>query len=84
VLDNVDFCKATMDMRTKNVRMVDECGNLWKCTVMFENDPCPHFKIGGGWKRMAVARRFRQGIRVVIGAPHAGNNDTLYFKIIRS
>jgi hypothetical protein len=57
MLAGIEFCQTALDMRTKYVRMVDDCGNIWFCIVLFETRPYYHFKIGGGWKRMAVVHR---------------------------
>jgi len=51
---------------------------------MFGTDDGPHFIIGGGWKRLVMARRLRQGSRLVLGAPMAGKNTTLYLRVIRN
>lgn len=77
MLADIEFCQTALDMRTKYVRMVDDCGNLWFCTVLFETRPYYHFKIGGGCKRMAVVHRFYQGLRVVVGVLEAGRHYSL-------
>jgi len=49
---------------------------------MFGTDDGPHFIIGGCWKRLVMARRLRQGSRLVLGAPMAGKNTTMYLRVI--
>jgi len=39
--------------------------------------------IGGGWTRMVKARRFKEGDRVIIGAPYFGGNDKLFVIVYR-
>jgi hypothetical protein len=77
------FFQNTLSRRTRVIRLIDDCGNLWDCTLKFGYRPYYHIKIGGGLKRMAVARRFRQGLRVMISAPAAGSNATLFFRVMR-
>jgi len=72
-----------LDRGARNVRLVDDCGNLWFCTLMHVYGPNANFKIGGQWKRMVLARRLIQRSRIVVGAPNAENNNTVYFKVVR-
>jgi len=65
------------------VNMVDDCGCIWNCTLQYESRPHPHFMIGGGWTRMVKARRFKEGDRVIIGAPYFGGNDKLFVIVYR-
>jgi hypothetical protein len=67
---NLGFCQIALNKNTKHIKMIDDYGNLWFCTLVYEDN---NFKLGGGWKRMVVARRFRQGLRVIVGAPEAGS-----------
>lgn len=69
---------------TTSLKIVDDNGNVWGCTLMFATDGGPHFIIGGGWKRLVMARRLRQGSRLVLGAPMARSNTTLYLCVIRN
>jgi hypothetical protein len=63
--------------------MVDECGNKWMCSLVYGTRSYEHFKIGGGWKRMVDARRLCRGAHVMVGTPTAGDNKTIYFRVIR-
>lgn len=72
-----------MDASTTTLNVLDDNGNVWGCTLMVGNDEGPPFTIGGGWKRMVMARRLRQGSRIMLGAPMAGNNTTIYLRVIR-
>jgi hypothetical protein len=66
-----------------SVKVVDDNGNIWGCTLMYRTDDGGSFKIGGGWKRMVLARRLRQGSKILLGAPVAGKNEVLYLRVIR-
>ncbi|KEH19197.1 hypothetical protein MtrunA17_Chr8g0359311 [Medicago truncatula] len=77
------FCELILDRRTTALKLVDDCGNKWDCTLIFDSRPYPHFPVGGGFHRMILARRLRDGCHVMVGAPGVGSNDTLYFRIVR-
>jgi hypothetical protein len=77
------FCELTLDVGMHALRIVDDCGNIWECTVAFDNQPYAHFKIGGNIKQMILGRRLCEGSHVMVGAPVVGGNDTLYFKVIK-
>jgi len=47
-------------MTTTTLEIVNDNGNMWGCTLMYDNIDYAHFKIGDGWKRMVVARNLRQ------------------------
>lgn len=69
-------------MNVVALRLVDECGNLWECSLPFGRFPFPHFDIGGGFKRMVMARRIGEGSHVMVGAPVVGSNATMFFRVI--
>jgi len=83
-LSYIGFCQATLDTCTTTLNVVDDNGNVWACTLMFGIDDGPHFIIGGGWKRMVMARRLRQGSHFMLGAPVAGKNRTLYLRVMHN
>lgn len=82
-LSYIGFCQATLDIEMTSLRVVDDNGNVWGCTLMYGTDDGGYFKIGGSWKRMVLARRLRQGSRILLGAPVAGKNEVLYLRVIR-
>jgi len=77
------FCELTLDVLTHALRIVDDCGNVWECTLAFENQPYAQFKIGGSMKQMILGRRLCEGSHVMVGAPVVGGNDTLFFRVIK-
>lgn len=82
MLAYVGFSQLALDRTTKPLKLVDECGNIWNCTLQFERKPDPHFKIGGGWNRMIKARGLQNGVRVIIGAPFVGMNEKIFFSVV--
>jgi len=63
--------------------MIDDCGNKWNCIAIFGSRPYRHIKLGGGWKRMVLARRLEEGVMVKVGFPLACMNDTIYIQVKR-
>jgi len=77
------FCEVVLDVTTTTLKSVDDNGNVWGCTLIYDNINYAHFKIGSGWKRMVIAPNLRQGSRILLGAPSAGKNESLYLRVIR-
>jgi hypothetical protein len=82
-LSMMGFCEVVLDVTTTALKIVDDNGNVWGCTLIYDNTNYAHFKFGGGWKRMVLARNLRPGSRILLGAPSAGKNETLYLCVIR-
>jgi len=77
------LCELTIGKRTTSLTMLDDCGNTWNCITIFGTRPHHHIKLGGGWKRMVLARRLKEGDMVKVGFPHAGKNDTIFIQVKR-
>lgn len=77
------FCEIALQTWTPALGIVDECGNLWQCDLVFETRPYTHFIVGGGFSIMLLARRLCEGTHVMVGAPEVGSNHTLFFRVIR-
>ena len=79
----VGFSIMCLDTSSTSIKLVDEHGNRWNCTIQFV--PCndARFLICSGWNKMVKARGLKDGDRVVIGAPGVGSNETLYCIVIR-
>jgi len=75
-------CEQILDRAATTLKMVDDCGNIWDCVLLFGSTPYEHYKIGGQWKRFVDARKLYEGVRMRIGAPVAGNNHTIYVTLI--
>ena len=81
MLSNGNFAEQALDKARTNLKLVDECGNLWESFLVFGitlNEGCV---IGGGWKRFVDARNLTEGVRIRISAPAAGDNDTLFLRV---
>jgi len=81
-LSLIGFCEFVLDVTT-TLKIVDDNDNVRDCTLIYDNINYAHFKIGGGWKRIVLARNLRQGSRILLGAPSARKNETLYLRVIR-
>ena len=73
-----------MDIRNTSIKLVDDCGNAWDCGLIFGSTPYQHAMIGGQWKHFVDARRLREGVKIRLGVPMAGENDTIYLTVIAS
>jgi hypothetical protein len=60
---------------------VDDCGNVWSCTLNYLAFPYKHFAVGGEWSKLVAARRVLVGETIKVGAktidPNV-SNDTMY------
>jgi hypothetical protein len=74
----IGFCELTLDRRSTVLKLVDDSGNKWDCTVIFYTSPYLYFKVGGGFSRMLLARRLKDGCHIMVGAPVVGSNGTLF------
>jgi len=42
------FCEVVLDVTATTLKIVDDNGNVWGCTMIYDNTNYAHFKIGGG------------------------------------
>ncbi|XP_045802510.1 uncharacterized protein LOC123896122 [Trifolium pratense] len=61
-----------------SVKLVDDYGNAWICSLICGTFPIKHFKVGGEWSRLVAARRLTAGSVITIGAQPDADNETLY------
>ncbi|WJX56586.1 hypothetical protein P8452_42233 [Trifolium repens] len=52
-----------------SVKLIDEKGMEWRCTVEYNALPYEHVKIGGQWRSMARARNYTPGAHIMFGSP---------------
>jgi len=78
-LEYAGFCELSLENKNSIIKIIDDCGNRWDCIVIYQSLTDKKFKIGGQWKRMVDARRIKLGAYIMLGAPIAGNNKTIYF-----
>jgi predicted metallo-beta-lactamase superfamily hydrolase len=64
----------------KKIRLIDEKGLEWNCTVQNISQPCNHVRIGGAWGDMVRARSYTQGAHIMFGSPRLGNALELFVK----
>jgi len=77
------FCRLAIGKKTTSVVVLDDCGNTWRCIAVYGTRPNTHIKIGGNWGRLVDARRLVVGVKVKIGVPNAGRNETIYVIVKR-
>jgi len=61
------FCKLTWNKQTTSFVMIEDCANKWDYILIIGYLPNKHFKIGGHWNHIIVARRNHEGAKVMIG-----------------
>lgn len=76
------FSQLALDKRSTSLKLVDECGNIWACTIQYVRGRDAHFRVGGGWNRMVKARGLGDGVRIIVGAPYVGRNEKLFFSVV--
>jgi len=47
-LSMMGVCEVVLDVTTTALKIVDDNGNMWGCTLIYDNTNYAHFKIGGG------------------------------------
>jgi len=75
------FMADTLDKASTSLKLVDGCGNMWKCILIFGSAPYEHCMIGGEWKRFVDACYLYDGVKIRLWAPAAGKNDSLYITV---
>jgi hypothetical protein len=63
-----------------NVKLVDEKGLEWNCSVQHFYDSYNYVKIGGKWMEMLRARGYGGGTHLMFGSPRLGNCSELFVK----
>ncbi|GAU42517.1 hypothetical protein TSUD_376450 [Trifolium subterraneum] len=66
---------------TTSIKLVDDCGNVWNCNLIFVTFPCKHYKVSGEWARLVAARRLSVGLNIMIGAQPSRRSESLYLII---
>ncbi|GAU50461.1 hypothetical protein TSUD_240590 [Trifolium subterraneum] len=75
------FGEFAFDEATTSIKLVDDCGNVWNCSLIFVTFPCKYFKVGGEWGRLVTARKMSIGLNIMIGAQPNGHSETIYLII---
>jgi len=58
------FIEQALDRARTILKLVDECGNVWDCVLIFGTILYEHCRIGGQWRRFVEARNLCDGVRV--------------------
>ncbi|GAU39653.1 hypothetical protein TSUD_18360 [Trifolium subterraneum] len=66
---------------TTSIKLVDDCGNVWNCNLIFVTFPCKHYKVSGEWARLVAARRLSVGLNIMVGAQPSRQSESLYLII---
>jgi len=82
ILINMGNVVQMLDTSATNVKIVDDCSNVWDCDLIFGTLPYEHCRIGRQWKRFVEAHRLREGVKIRLGAPMAGMNDFIYLDVV--
>jgi len=77
------FGRLALGKKTTSVVVIDDCGNTWRCIVVYGTRPNNHIKIGGSWGRLVDERRLAIGVKIKVGVPRVGKNDTVFICIKR-
>jgi hypothetical protein len=64
-------CEQMLDRGATSVKLVDGCGNVWECILIFGTAPYDHCRIGGQWKRFVDERNLYECVKIRLGAPAA-------------
>ncbi|WJX77560.1 DNA helicase [Trifolium repens] len=67
ILSYEDFGEKALHKTTTTLNLVDDCGNKWNCMLIFGSFPYKHFKIGGEWKILVLARILKVGDHIKVG-----------------
>ncbi|WJX72738.1 hypothetical protein P8452_56584 [Trifolium repens] len=62
------------------VKLIDEKGMEWSCTVEYNALPYEHIKIGRQWRSMVRARNYTEGAHIMFGSPRLGYVRQLFVK----
>ncbi|GAU45374.1 hypothetical protein TSUD_89940 [Trifolium subterraneum] len=76
-----DFREFVFNNATTSIKLVDDCGNVWNCNLIFVTFPCKHFKLGGEWSGLVPARRISIGDSILLGAQSSGPNESIYLML---
>ncbi|MCI02353.1 replication protein A1-like protein [Trifolium medium] len=72
------FGEYAFEEDATTIKLVDDCGNKWNCTLVYVTFPFKHFKVGGEWSRLVAARRLAVGESVTVGAQANGHSQAIY------
>ncbi|MCH96989.1 replication protein A1-like protein [Trifolium medium] len=76
------FASKIFSKDAKYVKLIDEKGLEWNCTIQSSTQPYNHVKFGGKWGSMVRARNYSEGAHIMFGSPTLGDAWELFVKKI--
>jgi hypothetical protein len=76
-----DFGEHVFHETTPSVKLVDDSGNAWTCTLEFVSVPVQCFKVGGQWSVLVAIRRLTVGDHIRNSAQELGTREVIYFEM---
>ncbi|WJX45443.1 hypothetical protein P8452_32325 [Trifolium repens] len=74
------FASKVLSKDAECVKLVDEKGLEWNCSVQYFSDTYNYVKIGGKWMEMLRARGYGGGTHLMFGSPMLGHCLELFVK----
>jgi hypothetical protein len=74
------FASKVFSTAGGSVKLIDEKGMEWRCTVEYNALPYEHVNIDGQWRSMARAGNYTPGAHIMFGSPTLGYVDQLFVK----
>ncbi|MCH88946.1 replication protein A1-like protein, partial [Trifolium medium] len=74
------FASKIFSKDAKYVKLIDERGLKWSCTIQNNPHPYNHVKIGEKWGSMVRVRNYREETHIMFGSPKFGNAWELFVK----
>ncbi|KAK2416470.1 hypothetical protein QL285_038864 [Trifolium repens] len=75
-----NFASKVFSTEGGSVKLIDEKGVEWTCTVEYSALPYQHVKVSGEWRSMVRARNYTEGAHIMFGSPTLGYVRQLFVK----
>jgi hypothetical protein len=75
-----NVASRVLSRNAKNIKLVDDRGMEWKCTIQGSIDPYDHIKVGGEWGAFVRSRGYGGGTHLMFGSPKLANDLELFVK----
>ncbi|WJX89126.1 hypothetical protein P8452_71143 [Trifolium repens] len=82
ILSEADVSSQSLICSTEggSVKLIDEKGVEWTCTVEYSALPYQHVEVSGEWRSMVRARNYTEGAHIMFGSPTLGYVRQLFVK----
>ncbi|GAU50459.1 hypothetical protein TSUD_240560 [Trifolium subterraneum] len=74
------FASKLFARNDTSVKLVDDVGLEWMCTVEYVPPPADHIKLGGKWLNFMKARKYKEGTYLMFGTRVLGRVWELFVK----